>query len=113
MLNTPPLLAPPAGLNELQILLIICALLFLALMLFGVAFSYFCLKQRNVKLIRRRHALSSAPGSIDTKISESTLQLPVFEGLKIPRAHASSNSGSDQVGHRTNSSLLLLLLLLS
>ena len=94
--DKPPLVSKPEGLGELQILLIICALLFLALMLFGVACSYYCLKQRNIKLIRRRRALSSGPGSVVTKMSESTLQLPMFDGLKIPRAHPPSNSGSDQ-----------------
>lgn len=84
----------PQRLAEPQILMIICALLFLAMMLFGVACSYFCLKQRNIHLIRRRRVLSSGFGSEITGVSEQTL-FPPFAGLKIPRAHAPS-SGSDQ-----------------
>ena len=80
---------PPERLAEPQILLMICALLFLAMMLLGVACSYFCLKQRNIKLIRRRRALSSGLGSEITGYSEQTIFVPPFEGLKIPRAHAS------------------------
>lgn len=92
--NTPTGDPVPNRLAEPQILMIICALLFLAMMLFGVACSYFCLKQRNIKLIRRRRALSSGLGSEITGITEQTI-FPPFAGLKIPRAHASS-SGSDQ-----------------
>ena len=92
--NVPASEPVPNRLAEPQILMIICALLFLAMMLFGVACSYFCLKQRNIKLIRRRRALSSGLGSEITGITEQTI-FPPFAGLKIPRAHASS-SGSDQ-----------------
>ena len=89
----PPLV--PERLGEVPILVIICALLFLAMMLFGVAFSYFCLKQRNIKLIRRRRALSSGPGSEITGMSEQTIFVPPFEGLKIPRAHTTPELSSD------------------
>lgn len=70
----------PERLAEPQILLMICALLFLAMMLLGVACSYFCLKQRNIKLIRRRRELSSGPGSEVTGYSEQTIFVPPFEG---------------------------------
>ena len=77
-----PPVAPivPERLAEPQILLMICALLFLAMMLLGVACSYFCLKQRNIKLIRRRRELSSGPGSEVTGYSEQTIFVPPFEG---------------------------------
>ena len=118
--------ATPSGvvtepLTEMPILLIICCLLFLAMMLFGVACSYFCLKHRNVRLVRHTQLLSSGAGSAITKMSDNTIFPPMFEGidlmadliidwmidlmvdwmgagLKIPRAHASpSNSGSEQL----------------
>ncbi|KAK4015134.1 hypothetical protein OUZ56_030123 [Daphnia magna] len=93
--NTPAGDPVPNRLAEPQILMIICALLFLAMMLFGVACSYFCLKQRNIRLIRRRRLIpSSGLGSEITGITDQTI-FPPFAGLKIPRAHASS-SGSDQ-----------------
>ena len=93
--NTPVGDPVPNRLAEPQILMIICALLFLAMMLFGVACSYFCLKQRNIRLIRRRRLIpSSGLGSEITGITDQTI-FPPFAGLKIPRAHASS-SGSDQ-----------------
>jgi len=93
--DKPPPPITPERLGEVPILVIICALLFLAMMLFGVAFSYFCLKQRNIKLIRRRRALSSGPGSEITGMSEQTIFVPPFEGLKIPRAHTSPELSSD------------------
>lgn len=85
--DVPPPAVVPERLAEPQILLMICALLFLAMMLLGVACSYFCLKQRNIKLIRRRRAISSGPGSEFTAYSEQTIFVPPFEGLKIPRVH--------------------------
>ncbi|XP_045622584.2 LOW QUALITY PROTEIN: uncharacterized protein pot [Procambarus clarkii] len=91
-----PIVAPPApvGLpapvSEIEILLIICAIVFLALLLVGMACSYTCLKKRNIKLVRRR-PMSLAPSDI-TKMSGSSL---MFDGVKIPRAHATSTSDSD------------------
>jgi len=94
--DTPVL--PAEQLSEMPILLIICCLLFLAMMLFGVTFSYFCLKHRNVRLVRHTQLMSSGAGSAITKMSDNTIFPPMFEGLKIPRAHACpSNSGSEQL----------------
>lgn len=75
----------------MEILLIICAILFLALLLVGMACSYTCLKKRNIKLVRRR-PMSLGTASDISKISGSAL---LFDGVKIPRAHATSTSDSD------------------
>lgn len=80
----------PQRVGEVEILLIICAILFLALLLVGMACSYTCLKKRNIKLVRRRPMSLGAPSDI-TKVSGSLL----FDGVKIPRAHATSTSDSD------------------
>lgn len=91
-----PIIAPPVipavpqRVGEVEILLIICAILFLALLLVGMACSYTCLKKRNIKLVRRRPMSLGAPSDI-TKVSGSLL----FDGVKIPRAHATSTSDSD------------------
>ncbi|KAK7070551.1 hypothetical protein SK128_015656 [Halocaridina rubra] len=91
-----PIIAPavppavPQRVGEVEILLIICAILFLALLLVGMACSYTCLKKRNIKLVKRRPMSLGAPSDI-TKISGSLL----FDGVKIPRAHATSTSDSD------------------
>lgn len=86
---------PPTGIykkiGEAEILLIICAIVFLALLLVGMACSYTCLKKRNIRIVRRR-PLSLGPPSEISKISGSTF---MFDGLKIPRAHATSTSDSD------------------
>ncbi|KYQ57514.1 hypothetical protein ALC60_03476 [Trachymyrmex zeteki] len=77
---------PP--LKGFQILLIICAILFLSLLLLGLGCSYMCLKRRNVRVVHR-HPFESATGSEITKLSGSSLSnITMFEGLKIPRAHA-------------------------
>ncbi|XP_071549615.1 uncharacterized protein pot [Panulirus ornatus] len=92
-----PIVAPPASpgiptpVSEVEILLIICAIVFLALLLVGMACSYTCLKKRNIKLVRRRPMSLGAPSDI-TKMSGSSL---LFDGVKIPRAHATSTSDSD------------------
>ncbi|KAK1138113.1 hypothetical protein K0M31_002598 [Melipona bicolor] len=89
---------PP--LKGYQILLIICAILFLSLLLLGLGCSYMCLKRRNVHVIHR-HPFGSGSGSEITKLSTSSLSnITMFEGLKIPRAHAllpapPSTTGSD------------------
>ncbi|XP_063877187.1 uncharacterized protein LOC135109640 [Scylla paramamosain] len=80
----------PTPVGEVEILLIICAILFLALLLVGMACSYTCLKKRNIKLVRRRPMSLGTPSDI-TKMSGSTL---LFDGVKIPRAHATSTSDS-------------------
>merc|ERR1712238_371298 len=94
-----PLLLPAAEtirtlapLREFEILLIICAIIFLALMLLGIGCSYYCLKRRNIKVVKRRPA--STLGSEITKISEP---ISMFDGLKIPRAHAEDTSGSEEM----------------
>ncbi|KAA0185299.1 hypothetical protein HAZT_HAZT005209 [Hyalella azteca] len=80
----------PKHVGEIEILLIICGILFLALLLVGMACSYTCLKKRNIRLVRRR-PLSLGPPSTLSKMSGSIL----IEGLKIPRATVTSTSGSD------------------
>lgn len=93
-----PLPEPP--LTGFQIMLIICAILFLSLLLLGLGCSYMCLKRRNVRVIHR-HPFGSGSGSEITKLSTSSLSnITMFEGLKIPRAHAllhapPSTTGSD------------------
>merc|ERR1711974_588570 len=100
-----PLVLPPAEeirtlapLREFEILLIICAIIFLALMLLGIGCSYYCLKKRNIRVIRRRPA--STLGSDVTKISEP---ISMFGGLKIPRAHAEDTSGSEELTESVHS----------
>ena len=87
-------------LREFEILLIICAIIFLALLLLGIGCSYYCLKKRNIRVIRRRPA--STIGSEVTRISDPP---SMFAGLKIPRAHATDTSGSEELekeNHHTN-----------
>jgi len=79
-------------LREFEILLIICAIVFLALLLLGIGCSYYCLKKRNIRVIRRRPV--STIGSEVTRISDPP---SMFEGLKIPRAHAMDTSGSEEL----------------
>jgi hypothetical protein len=86
----PPAVIIPAKLSEVELLLIISALLFLTLLLLGIGIAYYCLKRRNIKVIRKRKVLSSGPPSEITKISHST-----FEPIRIPRATAVSSSGSE------------------
>merc|ERR1711988_1772365 len=88
--DSPALALQP--LREFEILLIICAIIFLALMLLGIGCSYYCLKKRNIRVIRRRPA--STIGSEVTRISDPP---SMFEGLKIPRAHATDTSGSEEL----------------
>jgi hypothetical protein len=109
----PPVVPQPAGLPEkiqtgdigavpplkgIQILFIICALMFLTLLLLGLAVSYYCLRTRAIPVITRV-PMSVGSGSEITKLSGSSLgNLSAFEGLKIPRAHPplhQSSSGSD------------------
>lgn len=72
--------------------MIICAIIFLGLLLMGIGCSYYCLKKRNIKVVRRRP--TSTLGSDITKVSEP---VSLFDGLKIPRAHAVDASGSEEV----------------
>ena len=77
-----------APLRGTQILFIICALMFLTLMLLGLGVSYYCLRRRTIPVVRRL-PMYMGSGSEITKLSGSSLgNLSVFEeGLKIPRAH--------------------------
>lgn len=97
-----PVIAPEvptlAPLREFEILLIICAIIFLALLLLGIGCSYYCLKKRNIKVVRRRPA--STLGSDITKLSDPP---SMFGGLKIPRAHATDTSGSEELTESINS----------
>lgn len=89
IVEAPPLIPPlrPPKLSEIELLLIICALLFLTLLLLGIGIAYYCLKKRNVKVIKKRPV--STPASEITKISD-------FAPITIPRAVAqSSSSGSE------------------
>lgn len=54
-LEQPPPPAPflPAKLSEVELLLIVSALLFLTLLLLGIGMGYYCLKRRNIKVIRK------------------------------------------------------------
>ena len=97
-------------LREFEILLIVCAIIFLALMLLGIGCSYYCLKKRNIRVIRRRPASTIGsevnlkpnifcPVDIKTFIQVTRISDPpsMFEGLKIPRAHATDTSGSEEL----------------
>merc|ERR1712241_540486 len=89
-----------APLREFEILMIICAIIFLALLLLGIGCSYYCLKRRNIKVVKRRPA--STLGSEITKISEP---ISMFDGLKIPRAHAEDTSGSEEMTESVRSEI--------
>ena len=94
-----PVLQPLKG---FQILLIICALLFLSLLLLGLGCSYACLKRRNVRVIHRQ-PFGSGTGSEITKLSGSSLgNISMFEGLKIPRAHAFLHAAPSSSGSEAN-----------
>merc|ERR1711988_1345043 len=97
--DSPALALQP--LREFEILLIICAIIFLALMLLGIGCSYYCLKRRNIKVVKRRPA--STIGSEITKISEP---ISMFDGLKIPRAHAEDTSGSEEMTESVRSEIV-------
>ncbi|UYV76532.1 hypothetical protein LAZ67_14001020 [Cordylochernes scorpioides] len=73
----PPAIIVPR-LSEVELLLLICALLFVTLLVLGTALA----------VVRRRRAPSSGPGSEVTKLSGSTLSM--FDPIRIPRATASA-----------------------
>ena len=75
--------------SEIELLLIICALLFLTLLLLGIGIAYYCLKRRNIRIIRRKRLISPAPSEI-TKLSS------VFDQIRIPRATAVSTESSTE-----------------
>ncbi|ALC49612.1 pot [Drosophila busckii] len=95
---TSSVLQPP--LKSIQILMIICAIMFLTLLLLGLAVSYYCLRSRPIPVVRRL-PMSMGSGSEITKLSGSSVgNISAFEGVKIPRAHAAlqavySSSGSE------------------
>ncbi|RWS14911.1 hypothetical protein B4U79_15761 [Dinothrombium tinctorium] len=97
----PPILEPtapvpiivPAKLSEIELILIICGLLFLTLLLLGIGIAYYCLKRRNIKIVRKKKQLSTAPPSEITKLSQSTL----FDQIRIPRATAHSTESSETI----------------
>lgn len=99
-IETGTMVKPP--LKGIQILMIICAIMFLTLLLLGLAVSYYCLRRRPIPIVRRL-PMSMGSGSEITKLSDSSLgNLSNFEVLKIPRAHAAlaavhSSSGSEGV----------------
>lgn len=95
----PAAIAPP--LKGIQILFIICAIMFLTLLLLGLGVSYYCLRRRPLPIVRRL-PLSMGSGSEITKMSSSLGNLSQYDGgLKIPRiahtalAQVHSSSGSD------------------
>ncbi|XP_043200056.1 verprolin-like [Amphibalanus amphitrite] len=79
-------LTPLKKIGEADIILIICAILFLALLLLGLGFGYACLKKRRISLIKNV-PLETAPPSESSIYSPGSV-MPIFDGLKIPRAHA-------------------------
>lgn len=82
-------------LSEIDILIIICSILFLSLLILGIGIAYFCLKRRNIHVVRRKQALSIAPSSQITKLSGSSVS--EFDSIRIPRATALSAAGSEAV----------------
>lgn len=86
-----PALAP--ALKPFQILLIFCGILFLSLLLLGLGCSYYCLRKRNLTVIRK-HPFSALPDA-ESKLSGSSLgNLSMFESVKIPRVTAPLVAGS-------------------
>lgn len=75
---------PP--LKGAQILFIICAIMFLTLVLLGLGVSYYCLSRRPIPVVRRL-PMSMGSGSEITRLSSSIDNISNF-GLKIPRVHA-------------------------
>ena len=75
--------AAPVLLNGFHILLLICTLLFLTLLLTGLACSYACLRRRPGPIIHRQ----TFAGSEITKISGSSAlsRISMFDDFKIPR----------------------------
>lgn len=64
------IIEPP--LKGIQILFIICAIMFLTLVLLGLGVSYYCLKRRPIPVVRRL-PMSMGSGSEITKLSGSSL----------------------------------------
>ncbi|XP_076315467.1 uncharacterized protein LOC143228003 [Tachypleus tridentatus] len=89
--------------SEVELLLIVCGLFFLTLLLLGVGVSYYCLKKRNVKVVRRKRNVSSVPSSEITKLSSSGGG-QVFGPIIIPRIFAVSSLGSETTKFSSGSS---------
>ncbi|XP_055644143.1 uncharacterized protein LOC129780176 isoform X1 [Toxorhynchites rutilus septentrionalis] len=77
----PPFLEPP--LKGIQILFIICAIMFLTLLLIGLGLSYYCLRRQPIPIVRRVVHVGS--GSEITALE--TGSIGSISGLKIPHAH--------------------------
>ena len=77
-----PALTPLKKIGEADIILIICAILFLALLLLGLGFGYACLKKRRISLIK------NIPPESAPSLQSSESVMPIFDSLKIPRAYA-------------------------
>ncbi|CAG2102463.1 unnamed protein product, partial [Medioppia subpectinata] len=75
-----PILPIPAKLSESELLLIISALLFLTLLLLGIGMAYYCLKRRNIKVVRKR------------KIVPEMSKITTIEPVRIPRVAVSTSS---------------------
>lgn len=62
----------------------------MTLLLLGIGIAYYCLKRRNIKIIRKKKLLSPAPSEI-TKVST------IFDQIRIPRATTHSTESSDTI----------------
>lgn len=71
----PSAIEPP--LKGFQILLIICGILFLSLLLLGLGCSYYCLRRRNVAVVRQPFSSIGTDSEI-TKLSGSSLGKKIF-----------------------------------
>ncbi|XP_055609675.1 uncharacterized protein LOC129756712 isoform X1 [Uranotaenia lowii] len=90
----PASLEPP--LKGIQIIFIICAIMFLTLLLIGLGVSYYCLRRQPMPIVRRVVHVGS--GSEITALE--TGSIGSISGLKLPHAHVAlhqtqSISGSD------------------
>ncbi|XP_058453763.1 uncharacterized protein LOC131431865 isoform X2 [Malaya genurostris] len=88
------ILEPP--LKGIQILFIICAIMFLTLLLIGLGISYYCLRRQPIPIVRRIIHVGS--GSEITALE--TGSIGCLSALKLPHAHVAlhrtqSISGSD------------------
>jgi hypothetical protein len=72
--------------------MIICAIIFLALLLLGVGCSYYCLKKRNIKVVRRR-----PQSSLMSDVTARSQPISMFDGLKLPRVAPQPASGSEEM----------------
>lgn len=68
-----PAAATEPPLKGLQILLIICGILFLSLILLGLGCSYYCIRKRNVALVRNYPFSLEGSESEITKLSGSSI----------------------------------------